>query len=63
MMEIESRKCINISKIIEYPTTDVATKPSQINAVTGCDTTSFLHGVPKIKVFKSVYMDKKNSDF
>ena len=61
-MEIESRKCINIRKIIEYPTTDVATKLPQTNAVTGCDT-SFLHGAPKIKVFKSVFMDKKRSDF
>ena len=63
VIEIESRICINIRKIIEYPTTDVATKLPQINAVTGCDTTSFLHGVSKIKVFKSVSMDKKNPDF
>ena len=53
-MEIESRKCINIRKIIEYPTTDVATKLPQTNAVTGCDTTSFLHGAPKNLKFLKV---------
>ena len=60
-MKIESRKCINIRKIVECLSTDVATKIPQIHAVTGCDTTSFLHSVAKIKVLKSVYLDEKNS--
>ena len=53
-MKIESRKCVNIRRILEYLGTDVATKLLQIHIVTGCDTTSFLHGVRKIKVLKSV---------
>ena len=53
-MKIESRKCINISKIVEYLETDVATKLPKIHAVTGCHTTSFLHCVGKIKVPKYV---------
>ena len=61
MMKIESRKCINIWKIVKYLLTDVATKIPQIHTVTGCDTTSFLLNVAKIKVLKSVYMDKKNA--
>ena len=52
-----------IRKIVEYLSNDVATKLPQIHAVTGCDATSFLHSVAKIKFFKSVYMDKKNSGF
>ena len=62
-MKIESRKCINIRKIVEYLSTDAATKIPQIHAVPGCDTTSFLHSVAKIKVLKSVYLDEKNSGF
>ena len=61
-MKIE-RRCINIRKIVEYLSNDVATKLPLIHAVTGCDATSFLHSVAKIKFVKSVYMDKKNSGF
>ena len=46
-MKIESRKCTNTSKIVEYLS-------EQIHAVIGCDTTSFLHGVGKIKIPKNV---------
>ena len=53
VMKIESRKCINIRKIVEYLATEVATKLLQIHVVTACDTT-FLHSVAKIKVLKSV---------
>ena len=53
VMKIESRKCINSRKIVEYLVTEVATKLSQTHAVTGCDTT-FLHSVAKIKVVKSL---------
>ena len=60
-MKIESRKCINISKNCRIPfrripfrIPDDATKLPQIHAVRGCDTTSFLHGVGKIKVSKNV---------
>ena len=52
-MKIESRKCINIRKIVEYLATEVATKVLQVHVVTACDTT-FLQSVAKIKVLKSV---------
>ena len=48
-MKIESRKCINIRKIVEYHATDFATKFPQIHAVTGFNT-SFLHSVAKTKI-------------
>ena len=48
-MEIESRKCINISKIVEY-LSELTLRQS--HTVTGFDTTSFLHGVGEIKVPK-----------
>ena len=63
VMKIESRKCINIMKIVESLATGVTTKLPQIHAVTGCDTAFFANGVAKIKVIKSVYMGKKNSGF
>ena len=62
-MKNESRKCIYVRKIVEYLGIDVGTKLPQIHAVTHCDTTSFLNGVGKIKVLKSVSMEKKNSGF
>ena len=52
-MKIESRKCINSREILEYLTTEVTTKLSQIHSVTGCETT-FLHSVTKFKVLKSL---------
>ena len=62
-MKIENRKCINIREIVEYLSTEVAAKLPQIHAVTGYDTTSFLHSVAKINVLKSAFMEKKNSGF
>ena len=38
---------------------DVVAKLPQIHAVTGCDTTSFLHGVDKIKVLKKFLNGKE----
>ena len=52
-MKIESKKFINIQKIVKYLGNDVATKLLQIHAVRGCDTVSFLHIVGKIKVLKN----------
>ena len=57
-MKIESRKCINIKKIVEYLGTDVATTLLQIHAVTRFDTTSFLNFVGKIKVLKN-FLNRK----
>ena len=62
-MKIESRKNINIRKIVEYLGTNLAANLPQIYAVTGFDTTSFLHVVGKIKVLKNVSREKKNSGF
>ena len=53
-MKIESRKNINIRKIVEYLGTNLAANVPQIYAVTGFDTTSFLHVVGKIKVPKNI---------
>ena len=51
VMKIEI-KFINFRKTVEYLGTDLATKLHQIHTVTGCDATSFLHVVGKIKVMK-----------
>ena len=57
-MKIESRKCINIRKIVEYLGTEVATTLLQIHAVTRLDTTSLLNFVGKIKVLKN-FLNRK----
>ena len=59
MIQIESRKCINIRKIVEYLGTDVATKLPQIHAVTGFETTSLLHSVGEIKGLKKCLNGKE----
>ena len=53
-MKTESRKYINIRKIAEYLGTNVATKILQIHNVTGYDTTSSLHVVGKVKLYKQI---------
>ena len=47
MIKVEANKLISIRKNVEYLWTDVSAKFAQIHTVTGCDTTSFLHGVGK----------------
>ena len=43
VMKIETNKLMSIRKYVEYLGTNVSIKFPQINTVTGCDTTSFLH--------------------
>ena len=43
VMKIETNKLMSIRKHVEYLGTNVSIKFPQINTVTGCDTTSFLH--------------------
>ena len=43
VMKIETNKLMTIRKHVEYLGTNVSIKFPQINTVTGCDTTSFLH--------------------
>ena len=43
VMKIETNKLISIRKNVEYLGTNVSIKFPQINTVTRCDTTSFLH--------------------
>ena len=57
-MNSESSKKIDSRKIV-YLGNDVAKKLYQIHAVTGCDTTSFLHGAEKVKVRKKCLNGKE----
>ena len=52
-MKIDNEKFIDVGKIVQYYGKDVIIKVAHIRAVTGCDTTSHLLGVRKVKVFKS----------
>ena len=60
-MKIAGRKFINIRKIVENLETDVAANLSQIHAVTGFDTTSFLHVFGKIKVLQKMFQWKSKT--
>ena len=54
---------VSVLRIVEYLGTDVATKLPQIHAATGHGTTSFLHGVVKIKVLKKCLNGKEKHRF
>ena len=49
-MKFGAGKYANIRKIVDHLGRPIALKLPQIHAITGCDTTSYLHGVGKIKV-------------
>ena len=46
-MKIDNEKFIDVGKIVEYFAKDVILKLPHIHPVTGCDATSYLHGVGK----------------
>ena len=52
MKFIDTEKFIDVGKIVQYYGKDVILKPQHIHAVIVCDTTSYLHGMGKIKVFE-----------
>ena len=57
-MKIDNEKFIDVGKIVDYYNKDVILKLVNIHEVTGSDTTSYLHGMGKIKVFKN-YVNSK----
>ena len=48
LMKIEAERYVNIRKILNHFGEDLCLKLPRIHAITGCDTTSFLHGVGKV---------------
>ena len=58
-MKTDNDKFIEVGKIVEYYGKNVIQKLLHIHAVTGCDTTSYLHSVEKIKVFKKSMNSKE----
>ena len=53
-MKIDTEKYVSIRKIVNCLGTDICEMLPHFHAVTGCDTTSYLHGVGKVKVFKKI---------
>ena len=49
-MKIGAKKFVNVRKIVQYLGKEVSLKLPHIHAITGCDTTSYLHNVGKMKV-------------
>ena len=58
-MRIDNEKFIEVIKIVEYYGKDVTLKFPHIHALTGCNTTSYLHGMGKIKVYKKCVNSKE----
>ena len=58
-MKIDNEKFIDVGKIVGYNGKDVKLKLPHIHVVTGCDTSSYLHGVGEIKVFKRCVSSKE----
>ena len=58
-MKIDNEKFIDVGKIVEYYGKDVMLKLPHIHALRGWDTTSYLHGFGKIKVFKKCVNSKE----
>jgi len=56
-MKIDSDTYIRIRAIVDYFGVNVCSKLPHLHAVTGCDTSSFLHGVGKVEVVKNVFRD------
>ena len=44
-MKIDNEKFIDVGKIVDYYNKDFILKLVNIHEVTGCDTTSYLHGM------------------
>ena len=49
-MKIEADKYVNIGPIASHFRKDICLKLPHIHGITGCDTTTFFHGVGKVKV-------------
>ena len=57
-MKIEADKYVNIGAIVKHFGDEFCLKHTHIHALTGCDTTSFFHGIGKVKAstaFRSIW--------
>ena len=61
-MKIDHNKYINIQKVVQYLGKEIALKLPHVHAITGCDTTSFMFSVGKIKVLKKCMKQIKQLD-
>ena len=49
-MKIDHDKYVDIDKVVDYLGEEIATKLSEIHALTGCDTTSSFFGKGKVRL-------------
>ena len=54
VMKIGPSKYVNIAKIVKHISHQVSIMLPYVHALTGCDTTSYLYGVGKIRVFNKI---------
>ena len=50
-MKIGEKKFVNVRKIVQHLGKEISLKLPRIHVITGCDTTSYLYSVGKMKVF------------
>lgn len=61
-MKIEHKKYVNIKTIVNFLGNAVCLKLPHIHTITVCDTTSFFHGVWKVKCFKKIVTNQLYSN-
>lgn len=59
-MKIDFNKYVNIRKIVDHFGLPISKTLPHIHAVTGCDTTSYLYGVGKVKVLKKLQKSEES---
>ena len=53
-LKIDHKKYVDVKSIVNHFGRNICLKLPHIHALTGCDITSFLHGVGKVKVLKKL---------
>ena len=53
-LKIDHKKYVDVKSIVNHFGRNICLKLPHIHAITGCDTTSFLHGIGKVKVLKKL---------
>ena len=56
-MKIDTERFVNIKVVVNHFAKNICLKLPHIHPITGCDTTSFLHGVGKVKVLQKLELD------
>ena len=59
-MKIDTRKFVKVRAIVSHYGKEIFENLPKIHVLTGCDTSSFLHGVGKVKILKNLKDNPEN---